>query len=436
MGNLDREIDLMLERSQRRYECLDQQIDLMLEGSLEEYVRAVDLKQSTQQVKTKETQDKYGGLPEHIVAELTGVFRLVAVADFGTSPIDFKKLMPDFVISMPENFKQEELKKFLGYRPEPTNEYHPPETAPGTYDVPRARSQAQAAHQFVYGIRAPAPVAISIEGTEHLFDFGRHIKPEWRARIDGITEHIKLLTKSSVNEISRGAIADAEVLPSKLSKTREYQEFYSKTLVPRIGQNQTKINNKVREYLKDFDAKIESYLEKYKTENNQETRAYGYTNPPRPGADVSRASWNGFLKNYRQPLVDIYNKAMHDWEILLADPTWTRSRALTEGKLATITIDFNELRKQKLNESFLAMFGGWVEYILGAMFSGRSLPLSVKGSRREVESFAKAIGGEKSYLEVVKRYGLDHPTTYKNRAKLDNAIKGFERETGLKWPFK
>jgi len=82
------------------------------------------------------------------------------------------------------------------------------------------------------------------------------------------------------------------------------------------------------------------------------------------------------------------------------------------------------------------MFGGWVEQILGSMFGGRSLPLAVKGSQRDVQSFARALGGEKSYLEAVKRYGLDHPTTYKNRSKLDNAIKGFERETGLKWPFK
>tara|TARA_R100000908_G_C3658783_1_gene87026 strand:+ start:43 stop:393 length:351 start_codon:yes stop_codon:yes gene_type:complete len=109
---------------------------------------------------------------------------------------------------------------------------------------------------------------------------------------------------------------------------------------------------------------------------------------------------------------------------------------VNEDKLATIVIDLDELKKQELNESFLAMFGGWIEQILGSMFGGRALPLAVKGSRRDVESFAKTIAGEKSYLETARRYGLDHPTTYKNRAKLQNSIKGFERETGLKWPFK
>ena len=111
-------------------------------------------------------------------------------------------------------------------------------------------------------------------------------------------------------------------------------------------------------------------------------------------------------------------------------------RQLEEGDLVEIVIDLEELKQNSLNESFLAMFGGWVEQILGSMFSGRSLPLSVKGSQGDVESFAKALGGEKSYLEAARRYGLDHPTTYKSKSKLENAIKGFEKDTGIKWPIK
>ena len=109
---------------------------------------------------------------------------------------------------------------------------------------------------------------------------------------------------------------------------------------------------------------------------------------------------------------------------------------LKEEKLVTIHIDFTELKKQELNESFLSMFGGWVEHILGAMFGVRVPDVKITGSRRDVESFAKTLAGEKNYIEAAKRYGLDHPTTYKNKAKLDTSIKGFERDTGLKWPFK
>ena len=58
--------------------------------------------------------------------------------------------------------------------------------------------------------------------------------------------------------------------------------------------------------------------------------------------------------------------------------------------LVEIVIDFEELKKQELNESFLAMFGGWVEQILGSIFTGRSLPLAVKGSSRDVKAFANS----------------------------------------------
>jgi hypothetical protein len=111
---------------------------------------------------------------------------------------------------------------------------------------------------------------------------------------------------------------------------------------------------------------------------------------------------------------------------------------LNEDKLAEITINFSELRKQQINESFLAMFGGWVEHILKSMFGGgySTLPVQVVGTKRELESFTSTIGSEKRYIESARRHGLDHPTTYKNKAKLDVAVKNFEKDTGLKWPFK
>ena len=133
-------------------------------------------------------------------------------------------------------------------------------------------------------------------------------------------------------------------------------------------------------------------------------------------------------------LAEDHVKPLHD--LLKAHKTVSESKIIQEDKLAPIVIDFSQLRKQELNESFLAMFGGWVEHILGAMFGNTSIPVSVRGNRREVESFARTIGSEKNYLESARRHGLDHPMTYKSKAKLDNAIKGFEKDTGLKWPFK
>ena len=118
------------------------------------------------------------------------------------------------------------------------------------------------------------------------------------------------------------------------------------------------------------------------------------------------------------------------------EETEEKEEMLNEDKLTEIVIDFNEIRKNELNESFLAMFGAWIKHILGAMLGGFNIPVSVRGSKGEVESFARAVGSEKKYIETAKRYGLDHPNTYKSQARLGTATKGFEKETGIKWPFK
>ena len=141
-----------------------------------------------------------------------------------------------------------------------------------------------------------------------------------------------------------------------------------------------------------------------------------------------------FLKDKGKPVPDILAKAAAGE---VTEGLRYGQTALQEGMLHSITIDFSEIRrKQKhLDESFLLMFGGWVKWLLGKMFGGGSIPGNIKGSKSEVESFARAMGSEKRYIETAKRYGLDHPTTYKSKAKLSSATKGFEKETGIKWPF-
>ena len=114
---------------------------------------------------------------------------------------------------------------------------------------------------------------------------------------------------------------------------------------------------------------------------------------------------------------------------------------LNEDKLDNVVIDFAELRDNQLNESFLAAFGNWVKLILNRTFGqgkGSFLGPSVKvrGTKAEVNAFAKALGGEKKYIEAVRKHGLDDPKVTSNKAKLNKAVKAFERTTGIKWPFK
>jgi len=179
------------------------------------------------------------------------------------------------------------------------------------------------------------------------------------------------------------------------------------------------------------------------------SRAYNKTTDYGKLTDELMIKLVNVLKNSLEDLIDsLPEKEEPDEEDAATELTGTEDEqaptrtpgsgrtALQEDKLTEIVIDFNEIRKNELNESFLTMFGSWIKHILGAMLGGFNIPVSVRGSKSEVQSFARAVGSEKSYIETAKRYGLDHPTTYKSQAKLRTATKGFEKETGIKWPFK
>ena len=89
-----------------------------------------------------------------------------------------------------------------------------------------------------------------------------------------------------------------------------------------------------------------------------------------------------------------------------------------------------------LTEGLAGMFGAWVKLILKSVFGDIDLPIGVSGDKKEVEAFARAIQGEKRYIDSIQRYGLSNRQTYQSRARLATSIRNFERETGLKWPFK
>ena len=104
--------------------------------------------------------------------------------------------------------------------------------------------------------------------------------------------------------------------------------------------------------------------------------------------------------------------------------------------LVPIEINLNPSEADMLNESWLAMMGGAIQTILTGMFGGKTIPVRISGTRKQVDSFKSALGNEARYLKAMKRYGLDKPETLRTKAQLDRAIKSFERDTGIKWPFK
>jgi hypothetical protein len=104
-----------------------------------------------------------------------------------------------------------------------------------------------------------------------------------------------------------------------------------------------------------------------------------------------------------------------------------------------LTPIFIDLSKGKeINESFFEMFGTAVKLILRRMF-GKDVflpPISITGDPSQVESFARALAGEKKYFDSYVKHGLNDPRTYKTKYELQASINQFERDTGIKWPFK
>lgn len=109
---------------------------------------------------------------------------------------------------------------------------------------------------------------------------------------------------------------------------------------------------------------------------------------------------------------------------------------MTDKDLAPIHIDLDN--SDKLNESFFEMFGTAVKLILRRMF-GQDVflpPLTITGNPTQVDSFARALAGEKKYFDSYVKNGLNDPRTYKSKYELEAAVNKFERDTGIKWPFK
>ncbi len=108
---------------------------------------------------------------------------------------------------------------------------------------------------------------------------------------------------------------------------------------------------------------------------------------------------------------------------------------MADKDIVPIEIDLNS--KDKLNESFLRMFGTAVKMILQQMF-GKDiyLPVNITGTTSQIQSFAKTLASEKRYFESYVKHGLNDPRTHEDRYRLNIAVDKFERDTGIKWPYK
>jgi hypothetical protein len=106
------------------------------------------------------------------------------------------------------------------------------------------------------------------------------------------------------------------------------------------------------------------------------------------------------------------------------------------SELAKEVINLNNLDGQ-LSERVYSKFAGQVRKALLSLYTaGFDIPMSLMGSKNQINSFMKALSGEKRYMDSYMKHGLGDQRTLNSQYKLSRATKSFESETGLRWPFK
>jgi hypothetical protein len=104
--------------------------------------------------------------------------------------------------------------------------------------------------------------------------------------------------------------------------------------------------------------------------------------------------------------------------------------------------DYKNKSDSTLNEASrgeLIRFGAQIKQMLYYMFAepGQSFgSFYVTGQQNDVKAFAAALGAEKKYMESYLKNGLNDPQVLNNRYRLETAVQNFEKQTGIKWPFK
>ena len=108
---------------------------------------------------------------------------------------------------------------------------------------------------------------------------------------------------------------------------------------------------------------------------------------------------------------------------------------IQEEKLVPIVVNLAKPDGQ-LNESFLKLFGTAVKLLIKRIFGLNNFPFQVRGNRTDIESFMKTVAQEATYMRALRKHGLQNSATLSSKSTLDSAVRSFESETGIVWPFK
>ena len=96
-----------------------------------------------------------------------------------------------------------------------------------------------------------------------------------------------------------------------------------------------------------------------------------------------------------------------------------------------------DLTDNSLNEYVYSDFSRQVNRLLQGLYqAGIDIPLAVRGSQDQVESFFDSLKKEKRYMDSYMKHGLNDTKTMRSKRYLEKSVRRFETETGLRWPFK
>ena len=108
------------------------------------------------------------------------------------------------------------------------------------------------------------------------------------------------------------------------------------------------------------------------------------------------------------------------------------------AELVKDTLNLNQLNTPLSERAVVySKFVGQLQHaLLGLYRAGMDVPFNLTGSRGQIDAFMKALSGEKRYMDSYVKNGLNDQRTLDTRHKLLSSVKRFEKETGLRWPFK
>lgn len=242
----------------------------------------------------------------------------------------------------------------------------------------------------------------------------------WIENINKKNLETTLIDKIKISPVQRST---SQLMPEqRLIASKSFSEFIAI------------LSKTINDYIKDDNVKKEllRYLEGYRTaafppehrvlqKKDQELYRYLFNSFKSSFSDLNFSNLDNVSKSFA----------------ILGVKHYKQKQPVSESKdITPIHIDFT--KSKQLNESFLLMFGTAIKMILQRMF-GQDVyvpPMTISGNKQQMETFINALAGEKRYFDSYVRYGLNDPRTYQDRYKLQAAVNDFERNTGIKWPFK